>query len=179
MNKYNFSGRTLVHDSYNCVFLRLNYTKGFPTRRNEYDPNNFVGSITQYLDDPEPMLDECPLPCRPPDHQDWLYCWKHQCANYLGNTPNGYDIFWQILFCLELATLYFLLGSMYLFMVQRHWQGTSRLTFGKITEIIQFILLSIDTKIEMPKKRSKILITRNVITGTYLKCTKNLAAIWS
>ena len=74
MNEYNFSGRTLVHDSYNCVFLRLNYTKGFPTRRNEYDPNNFVGSITQYLDDPEPMLDECPLPCRPPDHQDWLYC---------------------------------------------------------------------------------------------------------
>ena len=63
-------------------------------------------------------------------------------------------------------TVFFLLGSMYLFMVQRHWQGTSRLTFGKITEIIQFILLSIDTKIEMPKKRSKILITRNVITGT-------------
>ena len=63
------NGRTLAHDSYNCVQLRINHTKGFPTERLE-EPMNFVGSVQDEFS--EPMMDICPPPCR--HNQDWMYC---------------------------------------------------------------------------------------------------------
>ena len=69
------SGKVLVHDSYNCIWMRINKTIAFPTRRVENEPFNYVGSPIH--SDPKgtfPMLEICPLPCRPPDHPDWIYC---------------------------------------------------------------------------------------------------------
>ena len=63
------NGRTLAHDSYNCVQLRINHTKGFPTQRLE-EPMNFVGSVQDELG--EPMMIICPPPCR--HNKDWKYC---------------------------------------------------------------------------------------------------------
>ena len=64
-------GRVLAHDSYNCGFLNINKTKGFPTQRLE-EPSNFVGSNSGKMG--SPMLEVCPPPCRPFDHKDWIYC---------------------------------------------------------------------------------------------------------
>ena len=64
-------GRVLAHDSYNCGFLNINKTKGFPTQRLE-EPPNFVGSNSGKMG--SPMLEVCPPPCRPFDHKDWIYC---------------------------------------------------------------------------------------------------------
>ena len=66
-------GRVLAHDSYNCGFLNINKTKGFPTQRLE-EPPNFVGSNSGKMG--SPMLEVCPPPCRPFDHKDWIYCWQ-------------------------------------------------------------------------------------------------------
>ncbi len=66
-------GRVLVHDSYHCGgHLHINETKAWPTQRPEEQPLNFVGAV--YDSKAEPMLVECPPPCRPKDHQDWIYC---------------------------------------------------------------------------------------------------------
>lgn len=63
------NGMTLAHDSYNCVQLRINETKGFPSQRLE-EPMNFVGSVQDYF--AEPMMQVCPPPCR--RNPDWKYC---------------------------------------------------------------------------------------------------------
>lgn len=63
------NGKTLAHDSYNCVQLRTNETKGFPSERLE-EPMNFVGSVQDYF--AEPMMQVCPPPCR--RNPDWKYC---------------------------------------------------------------------------------------------------------
>ena len=68
-----FSGKTIIHDSYNCMVFRMNFTKAFPTKRLETDPYNFIGAI-QSIPDPKPMLETCPKPCRPKNHEDWIYC---------------------------------------------------------------------------------------------------------
>lgn len=65
-------GRVLAHDSYNCGQLYINETKGFPSRRQETEPLNFVGAVED--EKALPILVICPPPCRPMDHKDWLYC---------------------------------------------------------------------------------------------------------
>ena len=55
-----------IHDSYICMSYQD--SKPFPTERKVKD---HVGSVWV----PEPIkITECPKECRPPDHQDWIYC---------------------------------------------------------------------------------------------------------
>ena len=59
---------SIGHDSFLCDKY-LN-TRPFPTQRN-IGANNFVGSdvnVNWTISSP------CPIPCRPDNHKDWLYC---------------------------------------------------------------------------------------------------------
>ena len=67
-------GIVLIHDAYNCISMRMNFTKAFPSKRSENDPYNYVGVIHDGSTINEPMLEICPPPCRPEQHQDWIYC---------------------------------------------------------------------------------------------------------
>ena len=67
-------GIVLIHDAYNCISMRMNSTKAFPSKRSENDPYNYVGAIHDGSTMNKPMLEICPPPCRPKQHQDWIYC---------------------------------------------------------------------------------------------------------
>ena len=65
---------SLAHDSYHCQAPLYQFAKTipFPTRRFRKPPNgipNFVGNTGSDL-----LLKRCPKECRPPNHQDWLFC---------------------------------------------------------------------------------------------------------
>ncbi|XP_043200770.1 uncharacterized protein LOC122369812 isoform X2 [Amphibalanus amphitrite] len=58
----------MVHDSYHCQSDPL--SRPWPTQRK--DREDFVGyAELRYYDK---LPEECPPACRPPDHQDWLWC---------------------------------------------------------------------------------------------------------
>ncbi|XP_068219365.1 uncharacterized protein [Palaemon carinicauda] len=60
-----------VHDSYFCK--AFGNAKPFPTQRVNL---TYIGA-KNYIYEPEfdfPINKECPVVCRPPDHQDWKYC---------------------------------------------------------------------------------------------------------
>ncbi len=59
---------TPAHDSYLCRTFPS--SRPFPTRR-KAESNNFVGAVFQSN---KTYLEECPKACRPPDHQDWIFC---------------------------------------------------------------------------------------------------------
>ena len=68
-------GIVLIHDAYNCISMRMNFTKAFPSKRSENDPYNYIGAIRDdNAMNQQPMLEICPPPCRPEQHQDWIYC---------------------------------------------------------------------------------------------------------
>ena len=55
--------------------MRMNFTKAFPSKRSENDPYNYIGAIRDdNAMNQQPMLEICPPPCRPEQHQDWIYC---------------------------------------------------------------------------------------------------------
>ena len=69
----------MTHDAYSCTRpeYKTAVMRPFPTQRlDEFD--NFVGcpecpGCTRgriYFEEPF----QCPKECRPPDHQDWIYC---------------------------------------------------------------------------------------------------------
>lgn len=58
---------TVVHDAYLCTRFPAPHTRPWPTRR-EVGPWNFVGSAGSSIER------ECPLECRPKNHQDWTTC---------------------------------------------------------------------------------------------------------
>merc|ERR1711963_201623 len=65
---------TLAHDSHLCKKYKDSETKAFPTERMQ-GVGNFVGSVIETggsMSFTEEF--ECPKDCRPPDHQDWIYC---------------------------------------------------------------------------------------------------------
>lgn len=59
---------SLSHDSYSCK--QFPRTSPFPTRRKEGE-NNFVAAVVEAKDI---LRQECPVGCRPPDHQEWIRC---------------------------------------------------------------------------------------------------------
>jgi len=63
----------LMHDSYHCARFP-NQTRPFPTQRRPLNETNlFVGCIkpcNRFRHEFGP----CPVKCRPPEHQDWIYC---------------------------------------------------------------------------------------------------------
>jgi len=59
---------SLSHDSYSC--MQFPRTSPFPSRRKEGE-NNFIAAVVEAKDI---LRQECPVGCRPPDHQDWLWC---------------------------------------------------------------------------------------------------------
>lgn len=68
--------RALAHDSYLCRHppSTLETTRPWPTQAVVIHGSD--GKLLRYscgLRDPRPEA-ECPLACRPKDHQDWLYC---------------------------------------------------------------------------------------------------------
>ena len=68
------SKHTLAHDSYLCKKYKDSETRAFPTKRIQ-GVGNFVGSVIETggtISFTEAY--ECPKECRPPDHQDWIYC---------------------------------------------------------------------------------------------------------
>ena len=58
--------KATIHDSYNCK--KFANSKPFPTERKVID---HVGSLNFALPD---NIKECPIECRPSNHQDWKYC---------------------------------------------------------------------------------------------------------
>ena len=74
LNRPLVSKYTLAHDSYLCKKYKDSETKAFPTERIQ-GVGNFVGSVIEtggIISFTEEF--ECPKDCRPPDHQDWIYC---------------------------------------------------------------------------------------------------------
>ena len=69
---------TLAHDSYSCGRYASKYNRPFPTRREtghgfrECVQDNFVGSNGGSLCLGKSK--QCPVECRPMDHQDWIMC---------------------------------------------------------------------------------------------------------
>jgi len=60
---------SLQHDSYLCKRFPLSVP--YPTRR---EGGFFLGAPVSRYDLGSSMEFECPVECRPKDHQDWLYC---------------------------------------------------------------------------------------------------------
>ena len=58
----------LSHDAYTC--LQFPRTSPWPTQR-KMTTNNFVASVVSAND---VLKEECPMKCRPKEHQDWKYC---------------------------------------------------------------------------------------------------------
>ena len=58
----------LSHDAYTC--LQFPRTSPWPTQR-KMTTNNFVASVVSANDI---LKLECPMKCRPKEHQDWKYC---------------------------------------------------------------------------------------------------------
>lgn len=58
----------LSHDAYTC--LQFPRTSPWPTQR-KMTTNNFVASVISANDI---LKIECPMKCRPKEHQDWKYC---------------------------------------------------------------------------------------------------------
>lgn len=61
----NIKSRTLQHDAYFCKTYKD--AKPFPTERREY----YVGCVRDCW---VYKKEVCPVECRPPKHQDWIYC---------------------------------------------------------------------------------------------------------
>lgn len=60
---------SVSHDSYWCRWFGA---KPWPTRRYQMD---FVGDKFPWHENREFVLaTECPIPCRPQKHKDWIYC---------------------------------------------------------------------------------------------------------
>ena len=59
----------IFHNSYHCQKYP-NYTTPWPTQR-KMEANNFVGAAAIWG---AKTHFECPIACRPKNHQDWIYC---------------------------------------------------------------------------------------------------------
>ena len=58
----------ISHDSYTCQ--KYPKTRPYPTKRLK-GPNNFVASV---VFENHELTKECPVKCRPKNHQDWKNC---------------------------------------------------------------------------------------------------------
>jgi hypothetical protein len=61
-----FVNQATIHDSYSCK--KFANSKPFPTERKVVD---HVGSVNYA---PPDKIQECPIECRPSNHQNWKYC---------------------------------------------------------------------------------------------------------
>ena len=57
--------QTCVHDSYLCQTFKSNNWRPFPTQRG----GDFVGAVGG-----KGLNQTCPVECRPPQHQEWIFC---------------------------------------------------------------------------------------------------------
>ena len=60
--------QSLQHDAFHCGVYRD--AKAFPTER-RFEDQRFVGCVR---DCRGPMVDICPIRCRPKNHTNWIYC---------------------------------------------------------------------------------------------------------
>ena len=60
---------SIAHDAYNCE--KFPNTKPFPIQRLRGQSDNFLGAIPS---DGTTLKTQCPLACRPLEHQDWIFC---------------------------------------------------------------------------------------------------------
>lgn len=58
--------KSIIHDSYYC--RQFPNSVAFPTRRNG---TSYVGNLLEQETEPPK---ECPIECRPEDHNDWTFC---------------------------------------------------------------------------------------------------------
>lgn len=65
----------IAHDSFLCKTSYGHKSVPFPTQRQfTNDSDCFIGCVRPCCRNGVKPFGECPIECRPKDHQDWIYC---------------------------------------------------------------------------------------------------------